>query len=57
MAGLTVQGPTPAVAVAVVAPTLRVVLPVASGPYPALGAVPAVVVPIPRAATVPGPED
>jgi hypothetical protein len=45
-------------AAGVVVPSLRVALPVASGLYPAaVGAGPAVAVPIQRAAAVPSPED
>jgi hypothetical protein len=57
MAVLAAEIPSLAVAVAVVvAPTLRVILAVASDPYPALGASPAVAAPIPWPA-VPSPED
>jgi hypothetical protein len=55
MAVLAAGIPTRAV---VAAPALRVVLPVASGLYPAVvGVSPAVAVPIPEAAGVPSPED
>jgi hypothetical protein len=57
MAVLAAEIPSLAVAVAVVvAPTLRVILAVASDPYPALGASPGVAAPIPWPA-VPSPED
>jgi hypothetical protein len=57
MAVLAAEIPSLAVAAAVVvAPTLRVILAVASDPSPALGASPAVAAPIPWVA-VPSPED